>query len=190
MRRRRMRKHLPNALTILRFAMVPLFVYLMYVYEGERATLYGLIVFALASLTDYVDGFLARRWNVISDFGKIMDPLADKLLVLSALSVLCLLPPYNLSIIIFIVILIREAGITLLREILHARSVVVPADKLGKLKTVMQMSGIIFAFAAWAFLPEVTSNLRLGVEIWFWIVVLITLVSGFNYLKLLFVKEA
>mgnify|MGYP000917334083 FL=1 len=185
-----MRKHIPNALTILRFLMVPLFLYLMFLYRGSQGPMLILIVFSLASLTDYVDGMLARKWNVISDFGKIMDPLADKLLVLSALLGLSLLPPWEINYLIFLIILIREAGITVLREVLQQRGRVVPADKLGKLKTVMQMFGIIFALAAWGILPSISPGLRLGVEIWFWLVVFITLISGFNYLKLLFVKEA
>jgi len=185
-----MRKHIPNALTMLRFLLVPVFVYMIFISRSENAPLYALIIFGLASLTDYVDGLLARKWNVISDFGKIMDPLADKLLVLTALSALCLLPPFRMNATIFIVILIREVGITILREVFHKRGIVVPADKLGKLKTVMQMFGIIFALTAWSFLPQISQTLRLGLDIWFWLVVAITLVSGFNYLKLLFVKEA
>jgi CDP-diacylglycerol--glycerol-3-phosphate 3-phosphatidyltransferase len=185
-----MRKHIPNALTMLRFLLVPVFIYMMFIYRGQHGYVFGLIVFALASFTDYVDGFLARKWKVISDFGKIMDPLADKMLVLSALAALSLLPPFRLNIAIFIIILIREAGITWLREILHNRGVVVPADNMGKLKTVMQMFGIIFALVIWAFVPQVSSGMRAGVEIWFWLVVAITLVSGFNYMKLLFVKGA
>lgn len=185
-----MRKYIPNALTMLRFLLVPVFIYLIFVSRLEKSTLYALIVFVLASLTDYVDGFLARKWQVISDFGKIMDPMADKLLVLSALLALCLLPPFHFSILIFIVILIREAGITLLRDVYQKRGIVVPADNLGKLKTVMQMVGIIFALGAWTFLPEISEGFSFGVEIWFWLVVGITLLSGFNYLKLLFTKEA
>ena len=99
-----MRKHIPNALTILRFLMVPLFLYLMFLYRGSQGPMLSLIVFSLASLTDYVDGMLARKWNVISDFGKIMDPLADKLLVLSALLGLSLLPPWEINYLIFLII--------------------------------------------------------------------------------------
>jgi CDP-diacylglycerol---glycerol-3-phosphate 3-phosphatidyltransferase len=180
-----MRKYIPNALTILRFMIVPFFIYAMFVYQQDYQALYCLILFVLASLTDYIDGTLARAWNVVSDFGKIMDPLADKLLVLSALAGLCWLPPFQLGALIFIVIFLREAGITILREVLHKRGIVVAAGYLGKVKTVMQMGGIIFALAAWALLPEISPALRTGLSIWFWIVVLITLKSGFNYVKAL-----
>ncbi|MCB5252856.1 MAG: CDP-diacylglycerol--glycerol-3-phosphate 3-phosphatidyltransferase [Candidatus Cloacimonadaceae bacterium] len=181
-----MRKYIPNALTILRILLVPLFLYAMFLYPREMAAPYSLFFFVLASLTDYIDGSLARAWNVVSNFGKIMDPLADKLLVLSALAGLCWLPPFSLSPIIFFVILIRELGITILREVYLRRGIVVAAGNLGKLKTVMQMAGIIFALACWTFLPRISSGLKLGVSLWFWLVACITVISGLNYIKAMF----
>jgi CDP-diacylglycerol--glycerol-3-phosphate 3-phosphatidyltransferase len=189
-----MRKYIPNALTLLRILLVPLFLYAMFFLPEGMKALYGLVFFVLASLTDYIDGTLARAWNVVSDFGKIMDPLADKLLVLSALAALTWLPPFSLCPIIFFVILIREVGITILREVFQKRGIVVAADKLGKLKTVMQMGGIIFALACWAFLinietglkMEISPGLRLGVSLWFWLVAIVTVVSGLNYIKAMF----
>jgi CDP-diacylglycerol---glycerol-3-phosphate 3-phosphatidyltransferase len=189
-RRPAMHKHIPNALTILRFLLVPVFVYFLFTCRCEHSILISLIIFAVASLTDYVDGYLARKWQVISDFGKIMDPLADKLLVISALIGLTWLEPFKLPILIVIVIVIRELGITILREFFHKKGIVVAADNLGKLKTVMQMAGIIFALAIMAFVPDVSSKVVLYTRIWFWLVVGITLISGMNYLKALFKKEA
>ena len=188
--RLKMYKHIPNALTILRFLLVPVFVYMLFICPCPNSALISLIIFVVASLTDYVDGFLARRWKVISDFGKIMDPLADKLLVLTALIGLTWLEPFRLPLAIFIIILSREIGITILREVMQKKGIVVAADKLGKLKTVMQMLGIIFALAAMALLPDISSGMILGVRIWFWLVVVITVLSGLNYLKALFGKEA
>ena len=176
-------------LTILRFLIVPLFVYALFICDRAFAAYYALFFFVIASLTDYVDGSLARQWNVVSDFGKIMDPLADKILVLSALAGLVWMPPFHLSPVIFFVILLRECSITILREIFHHRGIVVAADKMGKLKTVMQMGGIIFALGAWAFLPEISDNLMLGINIWFWLVVGITVLSGMNYVKALFPRR-
>lgn len=181
-----MRKYIPNALTILRILLVPLFLYALFILPEGMKALYALIFFVLASLTDYIDGTLARAWNVVSDFGKIMDPLADKLLVLSALAGLTWLPPFSLSPVIFIIILIREVGITILREVFQKRGIVVAADKLGKLKTVMQMGGIIFALACWAFLTDISPGLKLGVSLWFWLVALVTVISGLNYIKAMF----
>ena len=179
-----MKKQIPNALTILRFLLVPVFLYFLYM--SDSGALISLIIFVIASLTDYVDGTLARKWNVVSDFGKIMDPLADKLLVLSALSALCWMPPFSFGSAIFLIIALRELGITVLREYYQKKGIVVAADNLGKLKTVMQMLGIIVALAAWSFLPEISRGLHVGLYIWFWLVVAITVFSGINYLKAMF----
>lgn len=185
-----MYKQIPNALTILRFILAPVFVYLLFFCTLPYSAQLSLIIFMLASLTDYVDGFLARRWNAESDFGKIMDPLADKLLVLSALIGLTLLAPFYLHPAIFIIILIRELGITILREVYHKKGIVVAANNLGKLKTVMQMFGIIFALGIMAFVAVPAPGILIGLRLWFWLVVAITLISGMNYLTALFPKEA
>ncbi|MDD2682963.1 MAG: hypothetical protein PHY21_02385, partial [Candidatus Cloacimonetes bacterium] len=100
------------------------------------------------------------------------------------------LEPFRLPLAIFIIILSREIGITILREVMQKKGIVVAADKLGKLKTVMQMLGIIIALAAMALIPDISSGMILGVRIWFWLVVVITVLSGLNYLKALFGKEA
>ncbi|MDD2228841.1 MAG: CDP-diacylglycerol--glycerol-3-phosphate 3-phosphatidyltransferase [Candidatus Cloacimonetes bacterium] len=184
-----MKQQIPNALTILRFLLVPLFLYFLFVSVNEQRSWIVLTVFIVAAFTDYLDGMLARKYNVISDFGKIMDPLADKLLVLSALSGLCWLPPFYLSRVIFFIILARELLITILREVYQKRGIVVAADKLGKLKTVMQMLGIIVALFFWAAQNEVAVWLIQTVSIWFWMVAAITVISGFNYLRVLGKKE-
>ncbi|PKN71819.1 MAG: CDP-diacylglycerol--glycerol-3-phosphate 3-phosphatidyltransferase [Candidatus Cloacimonetes bacterium HGW-Cloacimonetes-3] len=185
-----MKRNLPNALTILRFLMVPVFLYFLFVSTHAQRSWYALAIFVVASFTDYLDGMLARKFNVISDFGKIMDPLADKLLVLSALGGLCWLPPYNLSTLIFIIIFARELLVTVLREVYQRRGIVVAADKLGKIKTVMQMLGIIAAFTFWAINPVITPSVLLSVTIWFWLVAVITVISGLNYLRVLIPKES
>ncbi len=180
-----MRKHIPNILTMLRFILVPFFIYAAFVSDSESAAMLSLIIFMLAAFTDYLDGTLARKWDVISDFGKIMDPLADKLLVLSALSAISFQQPFKLGWIVFLIILIREVGITLLREIYHKKGIVVPAGNLGKVKTFMQMVGLIFALGINAFIAEISQGLIIGVRVWFWLVVVITLVSGFGYIRIL-----
>lgn len=176
-----MKKHIPNALTILRFLLVPVFLFFLFVSEHPNKNWISLIIFVLASFTDYLDGMLARKYKVISDFGKIMDPLADKLLVLSALLGLCWLPPFNLSKVIFFIILAREVLVTVLREVYQREGIVMAADKLGKVKTVMQMLGIIAAFILWATINTITPLMDILVSIWFWIVALITTISGVNY---------
>ncbi len=184
-----MKHQIPNALTILRFLMVPAFLFYLFVSLDANRVLISLILFMIASFTDYLDGMLARKMNVISDFGKIMDPLADKLLVLSALAGLCWLPPFHFSKAIFFIVLVRELLITILREIFQRRGVIVAADKLGKLKTVMQMLGIIGAFAAWTYFGSPSVKLIWGFELWFWLVAVITLASGLNYTLVLFRRK-
>ena len=175
-------RSLPNLLTLLRVLLIPWFLWLVFVSRHPQAIQTALFVFAAASITDWLDGYLARKWNVISDFGKIMDPLADKLLVLSALAGITWRLPFHLSVLIFVIILIREIVITVLREVYKKRGIIVPADKLGKIKTVMQMTGLVLAYALWAWMPEISPLAHSLVNVWFWLVAAITVVSGANYL--------
>lgn len=178
-----MNRQVPNILTTLRMLVIPIFLYYLYLSTAPHRILISLIIFVLAALTDYFDGALARKHNIVSNYGKIMDPLADKFLVLAALSGLTWGGPYKLPILIFILIMARELIITILREIYKAKGIIVAADKLGKLKTVMQMLGIIAAFSVWAFAVPSATFITI-ITIWFWIVTAITLLSGANYLRI------
>ena len=169
----------PNALTLLRVLLFPLFCWLVFRTDAPDIGA-GLLVFCLAAVTDFLDGYLAREWNVISNFGKIADPLADKLLVLAALAALTWMPPFRLWLPIFLVIAARELVITLLREAKKRRGEIMPADKLGKLKTVLQMAGIIVAFALWAWWPGLNRPAVLAVNLWFVLVALLTFYIGLN----------
>ncbi|WP_238596869.1 CDP-diacylglycerol--glycerol-3-phosphate 3-phosphatidyltransferase [Corynebacterium heidelbergense] len=135
---------LPNILTCVRIVFIPLFVWLLLSSAGEGLTETGevtrrwwaLAVFALLMATDQVDGHLARKYRVITDFGKLADPIADKALMISAL--VCLNVLGELWWWVTAVIVVRELGITLWRMVLARRSMVVPASQGGKLKTVLQ----------------------------------------------------
>lgn len=178
-------RNLPNLLTLLRVLLIPVFAWLVFLSAVPNRVAWALLVFAAASFTDWLDGHLARKWQVISDFGKIADPLADKLLVLSALAALTWLDPYRLVWPIFALIALRELGITILREVYKRRGIIMPADKLGKLKTVLQMAGIILALALWAWKPDAAASAaaRTAAHLWFGAVTLLTLASGLNYLR-------
>ena len=176
-------QRIPNALTLLRILLIPLFVYLAFIDLGKNHIAWALLVFVVAAFTDFLDGYLARKWKVISNFGKIADPLADKLLVLSALAALTWLPPYRLFVPIFVVIALREVVITVLREVYKQKGFIMPADNLGKWKTFLQMTGIILAFALWAWLPEVPRPVILAANVWFILVAALTLYSGLNYFR-------
>ncbi len=133
--------NLPNRLTLGRLVLTVFFVGFL-----SSSTRWGdvvaLILFIVASLTDWLDGYLARRNNQITNFGKLMDPLADKVLVASAL--VCLIPLGALPVWAVIVIIAREFLITGLRQIAAGQGVILPADPLGKHKTAWQLITILF----------------------------------------------
>ncbi|MBI9032287.1 CDP-diacylglycerol--glycerol-3-phosphate 3-phosphatidyltransferase [bacterium] len=171
-------KHIPNILTLLRVILVPFFIY--YFTQGQLMLAFSL--FIIASVTDYFDGYLARKYNVISNFGKIMDPLADKLLVLSALALLSFGSHNYLSIWIFIIITLRELVITILRDIYKKKKIFMAANNWGKIKTVTQMVGLTLSL----FLLAININLAdylLYLNIYFWGVAIVTILSGWSYLK-------
>ena len=135
--------NLPNKLTILRALMVPVFVFFI-LYPVEQEMLFSLIalfLFCAASFTDYLDGHIARKRNLVTNFGKFMDPLADKLLVCSAL--ICMIPLSRLPAWYVIILISREFIISGFRLIAVEQNVVIAASYFGKLKTVSQMVMII-----------------------------------------------
>ena len=140
--------NLANKLTLLRIILIPFFIVCFYIpnlmmntvsvnsYLIPYANLLGLVIFLLAAITDFIDGYIARKYNLITDFGKFMDPLADKLLVTAAL--LILLENGLISAWVVLVILAREFIVTGFRTIAAAKGVVIAAGWLGKIKTVVQ----------------------------------------------------
>lgn len=134
--------NLPNKLTILRVIMIPFFVFFMLApyFEGYGNYI-AVAIFIIASFTDFLDGYLARRDNLVTNFGKFMDPLADKLLVCSAL--ICLVETGQLASWIVIIIISREFIISGFRLIASDNGVVIAASYWGKFKTVFQMIMVI-----------------------------------------------
>ena len=181
--------NLPNKLTMLRIIMVPFFVVFMMLEGSAYYTLAALILFAAASLTDMLDGQIARKHNLVTNFGKLMDPLADKVLVMSAM--ICFVAKSFAPAWIVIVILAREFLVTSLRLIAVGEGVVIAADKWGKIKTVTQMFWIIWTllwlcvigFGAFngsadqsaAAVGYIISDVLMYASVFF------TLLSGFNY---------
>ena len=132
----------PNKLTIARVIMIPFFVaFLMYDIAGDAGKWIALAIFVAASLTDTLDGYLARKYNLVTNFGKFMDPLADKLLVCSAL--ICFTGTGKLPVWITIIIIAREFIISGFRLIAADNGIVIAASYWGKFKTVSQMIMII-----------------------------------------------
>jgi CDP-diacylglycerol---glycerol-3-phosphate 3-phosphatidyltransferase len=166
--------NVPNALTVLRILLVPVFGWLLLAHGGEQEPWrwWATLVFVVATATDWVDGFLARRDGLITDFGKLMDPIADKALMgtaLIGLSVLDLLPWW-----ITVVILVREVGITLMRFVV-IRHGVIPASRGGKLKTVLQALGLTLMVAP---LGGFLGTLGLWVM---YAALVVTVVTGIDY---------
>ncbi len=132
--------NLPNKLTIVRVLLIPAFVVFMLA-PVPFGNLIALIIFIAASLTDTLDGYIARKYNLITDFGKFMDPLADKLLVCSAM--ICLVAKDQLQAWVVIVIVAREFVISGFRLVASDNGIVIAASMWGKVKTVFQMVMII-----------------------------------------------
>ena len=168
-----------NLITIARILMAPVFVALLLVDNGTDGILRYVAagLFILASATDGVDGFLARRRNLVTDAGKLLDPIADKVLTGGALVALTLLG--ELPWWVTALILVREVGITVLRFV-ALRDHVIPASLLGKIKTWVQIIAISSAIVPlWTFLGEWVHTLNLVLLL---LAVAITLVSGAEYL--------
>ncbi|MEV0150086.1 MULTISPECIES: CDP-diacylglycerol--glycerol-3-phosphate 3-phosphatidyltransferase [unclassified Nonomuraea] len=161
--------NIANVLTVLRLALVPFFVFCLFM-PGMGWRLGALAVFAVASITDHLDGELARRYGLITDFGKIADPIADKALTGAALVSLSLLG--ELPWWVTLVILGRELGITVLRLMLIRRAVI-PASYGGKVKTVLQIAAIVLYI-----LPGVYDPLRWTVM---GVALLVTVGTGIDY---------
>lgn len=180
--------NLPNKLTILRILLVPFFVFFMMASPSASFRLTALIIFSVASLTDALDGNIARKHNLVTTFGKLMDPLADKVLVMSAM--ICFVALKYTPAWVVIVILTREFLVTSLRLIAAGEGLVIAADKWGKMKTVTQMFWIIWTML-WLCLEEITLLRGMPLEVaafgyglailLMYASVFFTLLSGFNY---------
>jgi CDP-diacylglycerol--glycerol-3-phosphate 3-phosphatidyltransferase len=172
---------LPNALTVLRLVLVPVFVLLMFVEpnEGLGWRLAATVAFGLAILTDFFDGRLARRYGLVSDFGKIWDPIADKALTGAAFIVLSILG--ELPWWVTVLILVREWGITWMRVVM-LRYAVMAAAPGGKLKTLLQ------SFALLVFLPYPIQATLAPAPVWYyvgwalmWAAFALTFITGVMY---------
>ena len=180
--------NLPNKLTLLRFLLVPVFMVFMYI-DNPYSYLIGLVVFAVASFTDFLDGNIARKYNMVTDFGKFMDPLADKLLTTVALIYLCLNGMCHE--IVICIVLAREfavSGIRLIAAANPAGGKVIAAGMMGKAKTVFQMVASMLGLLAMALFAmgvmgaEVYAWMSLVTNVLMWIMAVLTVVSGMQYI--------
>lgn len=165
----------PNKLTVSRMIMVPFFVLFMLTgLGGEAGKWISLAIFVVASATDWLDGYLARKYHLVTNFGKFMDPLADKLLVCSAM--ICLIETGKLAAWIVIVIIAREFIISGFRLIAVENGVVIAANYWGKFKTVSQMIMIILLIA------DLGGIFSIMEAVFVWLSVALTIISLITYI--------
>ncbi|MDU1411563.1 MAG: CDP-diacylglycerol--glycerol-3-phosphate 3-phosphatidyltransferase [Clostridium sp.] len=167
--------NLANKLTVIRMILVPIFL-IASMFGTIEGNIIALVIFIVASITDKLDGYIARSKNQITNFGKFMDPLADKLLVTSALIVLVekgIVPGW-----VVVIIIAREFIVSGLRTLAASQGVVIAASNWGKLKTATQMVGIIMALLS---LVYSASWLNISTQIVIYVAAVITLISGVDY---------
>ncbi len=168
----------PNMLTLLRVIMVPIFMWALL----SGAYWAAIIIFVLASFTDQLDGYLARKNNQVTTFGKLMDPLADKILTISALVCLLGIGADFINSWVVMIIIARELIVTGIRQLAMGENTVIAASQWGKAKTVSQMVALI------GVMVDLIIPLRVGEDFWgaltFWLValaVILTVYSGLDY---------
>lgn len=170
--------NIPNILTISRIAVIPLIFISIYVSTFAWA-MFAAILFVAASVTDYFDGYLARAWNETSAFGRLLDPIADKLLVATALVVILAKPDmynWSLTVLPVFVILCREILVSGLREFLREVNVGLPVTKLAKWKTAFQMTALAMMlfrdlWIGWSYCGEML----------LWVAAVLTFITGYQY---------
>ena len=174
--------NIANALTVVRLVLVPVFI-VMVLRGNDMGMLVATAVFTVAALTDKLDGYLARRLNLITNFGKLADPIADKALTISALVLLSYLG--QLWWWVTIVIIVRELGITFMRMAMVRKGAVMAASKGGKLKTTLQMVAIIGLLMPWKlFLPDTIASGLIATAFCIMLVaLLVTVVTGIDYVQ-------
>ena len=175
--------NLPNSLTVMRIFLVPLLVVVLLTqFEGRMIfgvpkEIVGAAIFGIASLTDWADGYLARRRKQITPFGQLIDPLADKLLILAALFSLVQMELVDAW--MATVIIGREFAVTVFRSIAYARGVVIPASPLGKIKMVAEVVAILALILGHEQLREFAVIGKVGL----WVVLVAALVSAADYFR-------
>ena len=167
--------NLPNKLTILRVILIPFFVvFMLFDITGAADKWIALVIFCVASLTDMLDGKIARKYNLVTNSGKFMDPLADKLLVCTAL--ICLTSMNRLNVIVVLVIIAREFIISGFRLVASDNGIVIAASYWGKFKTVSQMALIIVLIMDLGGVWNVVGTVLT------WVALLLTVVSLIDYI--------
>ncbi len=176
--------NIPNLLSISRILAVPIFIVLMLEPSPARALLAG-IVFSIASATDWLDGYLARKWGQVTKIGKLLDPIADKILIMSALVILVEIHSDIVHAWIAIVIIGREFAVTGLRAIASSEGIIIQAETSGKFKVGAQITAVL------ALLLDYTMSqewLRVLGTVALWIAMILALYSAIHYFRVFWKK--
>lgn len=178
---------LPNRLTIFRMGLTVFLVWVLF-YPGLAAKVIAAVIFLLASWTDFYDGHYAKKHNLVTDFGKIMDPVADKLLILAVFFVFMTM--HIVALWMFVVIFVREVAVTAIRFYAMSRGKILAAEQAGKIKTVLQFTAILLILL-FLILAESSFQghwprlfviqLSRGIHVLMFVVVAVTLISGISF---------
>lgn len=176
--------NLPNKLTLFRIILIPFYIFFATTSSVQNTYFFALIIFLLASFTDFLDGYIARKNNIITDFGKLMDPLADKMLVVSALIIFA--SQDVVSSIAVIIIILRDFIVNSIRLLAASKGKVIAADIYGKIKTVVQMVAIVMILI-YQMLEEkvdilILNSVKICADVLVWVAVILTVFSAINYL--------
>ncbi len=176
--------NLPNKLTIFRIVLAPVFLFMFFAEFIPNNHVFALIIFVVAVITDFADGKIARLRNIVTNFGKIADPIADK--ILTTITLLCFLQKNLCSIWVILIIITREFAVSGIRITAAAQGEVIPANIYGKAKTVIQMVFsiiILLLLAIQSGVGFVFPHFEMISEVMMWILAVVTLVSGVIYIK-------
>lgn len=169
--------NLPNTLSVIRLIFIPVVVIFLYI-PGRTGGLLAALFFVLASITDLLDGFYARRYNTVTSIGKLLDPLADKLLI--SVTLIILIELNRISALIVALIIAREIAITGLRGLAVSRGKVIAASRSGKYKTIFQIVAITCLCLHYQYL---NIDFHVVGVAFIWAALLLTIWSGFLYFK-------
>ncbi len=196
--------NLPNRITLCRILLIPLFIFFYLASFIPYGKLIAVLIFCVASFTDYLDGHIARKRNLVTDLGKFLDPIADKVLVMCGLLLLISVPivpnggqllepaiyPTYVGVIAAIIVLAREFIISAFRMVAVTKNVIIAADMIGKVKTCVQLATLIYYFV-YAFLVEEFYSVIAGTAngvlciigyVMLALTVILTIYSGINYI--------
>ena len=179
-------KNIPNFITIFRVLVVPFFIFFLFQFDLKYRVV-ALILFSLASISDFLDGYIARKYDLVSTFGKITDPFADKILILSAFFVLYKLYPNNVHFWMILVIFLRDIVITGYRYVLQRKRIILQANYLAKMKTLFQIATIHLLLIFHIIYFDINSDSMIFFNRFFYIIMIFctffTVYTGVDYFK-------